>query len=114
MKKIVFLAVVLTFLASSGFATELGSVLTSTKLSNQVSGDYFSNLTGTNSTAYVLSTGHKQGNKVYASGSFTTAIFSKKLTQTFDSSLLLGGGPNTWDSASMVDSFFTGKSFSAL
>ena len=115
MKKILCFAVVLTFVASSAFAATLDSVLTSTKLSNQVSGTYWANGTGADdATSYVLSTGHAQGNKVFASGSFVSEIFQNDIAgDAFASGTDLLHADPTWASG-IDESYFTDLSFEAL
>lgn len=83
MKKIFVFLAVLVFCSTVSFAAEIEDKLTSTQLSNQVSGTYFSDATGTGSndaTNYVISTGHAQGDKVYASGNFVVEIYFKDIS----------------------------------
>ena len=75
MKKIVLLMFVMSLLSFNSFALELGTVLTSTTLSNNVFGEYVSNGSGTTATEYSVSTGHAQGNKIYMSGSYVSELF---------------------------------------
>lgn len=102
MKKIVCLLFVLILLSFNSFAADLADKITSTQLSNQVSGTYWSNASaaGANdATNYVLSTGHAQGNKVYASGNFVSEIYTKDASDPFASSDLISSAPSFDSSA---------------
>lgn len=102
MKKILCLLFVLVFLSFNSFAANLANKLTSTQLSKGVTGTYYSNASGTgnnDATNYVLSTGHKQGSKVYASGNFASEIYTKVASDPFVSSDLISSAPSTFDSA---------------
>jgi hypothetical protein len=83
MKKMIIILLALCFIAPVGaFALDLtpdGDAFTSIKLSNQVSGTYFALPATAAATplAYQLSTGHKQGDKVYATGSANTRLYVK-------------------------------------
>ncbi|MCF6266663.1 MAG: hypothetical protein L3J57_08985 [Desulfuromusa sp.] len=105
MKKIVCLIFTLGLLASTSFAANLADVLTSTKLSNQVSGIYWANESGAgdDATSYVLSTGHAQGNKAYASGNFVSEIYTVDIAgDKFASTDLINAEP-AFDSTAFSD-----------
>lgn len=107
MKKIMCVTCILVLLASASFAADLATKLTSTKLSNNVTGTYFSNNTsaGGDATMYVLSTGHASGNKVYAGGNFVSEIYSKDISGTaFASTDLIGTEPS-YDSSAFDSSW---------
>ena len=82
MKKSIIFLILLTFVAGNAFgaAAKLETKLVSTSLSNGVSGTYFANNAGTNdATAFQISTGHAQGNVVYATGNFVSDIYFKDI-----------------------------------
>ena len=86
MKKIFFVLAVLVFTAPvTSFAADQFPVSIIT-LSKGVSGTYFINTEG---TEYSLSTGHAQGNRVYATTSKDSLIYYKVLDTTFASTDLL-------------------------
>ena len=76
------------------------------KLSNGVSGTYAANNDSGNPTQFAISTGHAQGNKVYATGSFTTTIYTKDSSDPFVSTDLLGD-PSAFDSSANFISNWT-------
>ena len=84
MKKVLLFVAVLSLFSLNSFAGDLQPALTSTSLSNNVSGTYFANNSGggNNATMYMLSTGHSQGDKVYASGNFVSEIYVKDIAGT--------------------------------
>lgn len=97
MKKIIFVIILVCSLcpaiafsaATSDSDNDLVDHLTANqKLSNGVEGTYSVDGTQTN---YFISTGHKQGSKVYASGNFVAEIYYKDLTAAYASGDLLAG-----------------------
>ena len=100
MKKIVFLISLCLLFAGSSFADDLAGVLEDASLSNGVTGFYYSNSAN---TAYILQTGHAQGDRAFGSGSFATTISYSEVTNptaelisdaSFDSSEFDSG--TTW------------------
>ena len=87
MKKTLLFILVIAFLLPAGaFAMALGDVVLAgtmpkIKVSQGVSGVYFNN-GNANPTAYQVSTGHKQGTKVYASGSKESKLYTINNTGT--------------------------------
>lgn len=106
MKKMMIILLALCFLAPVGvFAVTLEGIA-GVKLSNQVEGTYFTDST-TNPLAYQLSTGHAQGNKVYATGSADARIYTNEIAgASFVSSDLL--------TSYSADQISSGDTWSAL
>jgi len=88
MKKIVLLVSLSLLFAGSTFAADLADNLDATALSNGVTGFYYTN---TAQSAYILQTGHDNGNRAFGSGSFATTVnYSDVTDPTAD--LLTGAG----------------------
>ena len=112
----IFLSILIVFMMASVSSAVVGldTVLSDTKLSNNVVGDYSSdatNATSEDGTAYVLSTANKQGNAVFASGSFVSEIYKKPTADPdkYASGDLMGSN-DTFDSSI----FDTNTSWEAL
>jgi hypothetical protein len=108
MKKLLVALVSLGLLAPAAvFAVSLDTVA-GIKLTNQVSGTYFSS---TDKSKYELSAGHLKGNRVYASGSLDQKIFYKELATgvVVQSSDLISsyGGSTTTDGSFDSDAAWT-------
>lgn len=81
MKKLALAFMFLLAFSTSGFAdavsnADLEDYIEDFELSNNVEGEYSSNATN---SEYSVSTAHTQGNMVYGSGSFVSAIFEKDI-----------------------------------
>lgn len=100
MKKTFLILAVLAFSAPvTSFAGDFPTDLLT--LSKDVSGSYFINGTA---TEYSFSTGHKQGNKVYATSSKDSLIYVRDLdTTTFSSDLLLTAHNVEFASAALAE-----------
>ena len=103
MKKIILFLALCLLVAGSSFAYDLADNLVSTALSNKVTGWYYTDA-ATEASAYTLQTGHSQGNRAFASGSFATTINYQTTTDPtaaimtggFDSTEYDSGNTNGW------------------
>jgi hypothetical protein len=99
MIKPIITAVFFTLLATNSYAATIADNnkhLQATKLSNGVEGTYFANNTADGSndaTAFWISMGHAQGNRVYATTNLNSKIFKNDLTEKFASGDLLTAAP---------------------
>lgn len=106
MKKIIIISTLLMMcLAGAAFSGDLNSIPEDSNLVNlsqNVLGVYYSDNTGTNATAFAISTGHKQGGYAYATGSTTSSILRAPIAgAAFDATTDLLSDPADYNSATI-------------